>query len=141
MEKLINEAIALLDSGSTFIAIKDKIIIQSCGLGVKPIIEEMRDNQKVFKDAIIVDKIIGKAAALLLVLSGARFVYGRVMSKTAVEVLKHYQVDYQYGELVEVIQNRSHTGLCPLEDSVKDTMDPQCAYYLIEERIMKLMKK
>lgn len=94
-----------------------------------------------FSTAVLVaDTIIGKAAALLLILSGASFVYGTVMSQAAVQVLENAHIPYQYETLVDYIENRTGTGMCPLEDSVKEEDDPQRALPLIEARIAQLMQ-
>ena len=81
----------------------------------------------------------GKAAALLL--SNAAEVYGSVMSETAQEVLDTYQVPYSCGERVPFIQNRTRTGMCPLEDAVRDISDPAKGFDAIEARIAELMRK
>lgn len=123
-----------------FIAINENETYISDDIGVKPIITKLRQDQEYFKDFVIGDKIIGKAAALLLVLSKVKYVYGKIMSKAAVEVLQSNSIVFEYGEVVDFIQNRTNTGMCPLEDSVKDTCSPENAFVLIEERIKELMK-
>ena len=123
-----------------FIAINKNETYTSDDIGVKPIITKLRQDKEYFKDFVIGDKIIGKAAALLLVLSKVNYVYGKIMSKAAVEVLQSNSIVFEYGEIVDFIQNRTNTGMCPLEDSVKDTCSPENAFFLIEERIKELMK-
>lgn len=125
----------------SFVGLKGNEFITSKGIGVKPIIEQLRGNKKALRGYSIADKVIGKAAAMLLALSEVEFVYGAVMSETAIEVLKQHHIDYSYGECVAYIENRTHTGMCPLEDCVKDCGDVEAAFELIELRIAKLMKK
>lgn len=125
----------------SFVAVKGEALITSKGIGVKPIIEQLRGNQKALEGYTIVDKVIGKAAAMLLVLTNVEFVYGFVMSETAMEVLRQHHIDYDYNKKVAFIENRTHTGMCPLEDCVKDCEDERTAFGLIEARIVELMRK
>lgn len=62
------------------------IVYQASGKGVKPIVVPMRTDHLFFKEKFVADTIIGKAAALLLALSGARYVYGEIMSQAAIPV-------------------------------------------------------
>ena len=134
--------VELVKEGScTFASFDGKSYYEASGIGVKPIITPMRENMGFFKGREVADTIIGKAAAMLLVLSGARAVYGKVMSKSAVEVLTAHGIEFSYGTLVEYIENRSGDGMCPLEDSVKDEEDIHKAFIKIEKRIEELMKK
>lgn len=124
----------------TFAAFDGESYYEASGIGVKPIITPMRQNREFFKGKEVADTIIGKAAAMLLVLSGAKAVYGKVMSKGAVQVLKDHGIEISYETLVEYIENRAGNGMCPLEDSVKDEEDIHIAYNKIEKRIEELMK-
>ena len=136
------ELIELVKSGvCTFAADRAEGIYQAEGLGVRPIITPMREDLAFFRGCPVADTIIGKAAALLLVLSGASFVYGTLMSQAAVGALERAQIPYEYETLVPYIENRTGTGMCPLEDAVKDEDDPQKALPLIELRIALLMQQ
>lgn len=117
------------------------VYYQNVGIGVKPIITPMREDKAFFKDKYVGDRIVGKAAALLLILSGAKYVYGSVMSRGAVEILNKYNLDYSYDTLVEYIENRTKTGMCPLEQCVKECDDKDLAFDLIEQKINELMRK
>lgn len=109
------------------------------GIGVKPIITPMRKNRDYFKNKQVFDTIIGKAAAMLLVYSGVKTVYGTVMSKTAIAVFETYKIEYSYDVLVDYIQNREKNGLCPLEEAVYNENNLTEAYKKIEKKIEMLM--
>lgn len=68
LQEVIEEAKQLIkENVCTFVVIKDgKIIYQDKGNGVKPIIKLLETDSGLREDAIVVDKLIGKAAALLL---------------------------------------------------------------------------
>jgi len=110
------------------------------GIGVKPIISWLDSDKDFFNGAFVADKIIGKAAALLLVLGKAKMVYGLVMSETAIEVFEKNNIPYSFGEKVPFIENRTATGMCPLEQSVVEIFQPSDGYVAIKSTIKELMK-
>ena len=120
---------------------EQQIIYRASGIGVKPIISPMRDNRAFFRDKYVADTMVGKAAAMLLILSGARYVYGEMMSKSAVAVLEANGVALDYHQLVEYTKNRAGTGMCPLEQCVLEEKDPKAAWTKIENKIAQLMKQ
>ncbi len=137
LKKAINE---LNNSDYCCVAIKEDKVYYANGIGVKPIMQWLSQDEAFFENAVVADKIIGKAAALLLILSNVKAVYGRVMSDSAIEILTKYNVPYEYGEKVPNIVNRTNTGMCPLEQSVVDIDTPNEAYIAIKQKISELMK-
>lgn len=111
----------------------------SSDIGLKPIMTILRVDRLGLEDGVIADKVIGKAAALMLVLSKAKAIHGLLMSETAVVVLERYGIEYSYDELVPYIENRTQTGPCPLEMAVADIEEPEVAYDAIEKQIAILM--
>lgn len=101
-------------------------ISQSHGIG--PIINPMKKDLMFFKEAVVVDKVIGKATAMLLILSQVKYIYAYVLSEKAKEILDHYHIDYDYQKLVPYIINRTHDGMCPMEKTVYDLTDLNEAY-------------
>ncbi|NLA70365.1 MAG: DUF1893 domain-containing protein [Clostridiales bacterium] len=124
-----------------FAVFDGKNLIEGKGIGVKPIVTPMRENQEYFKGKEVYDTIIGKAAAMLLAYSGATSVYGEVMSEHAVNMLKQNGIKYQYETLVPYIKNREHDGMCPLEEAVRNEDNLENAFDLIEKCIAELMNK
>jgi zinc transport system ATP-binding protein len=72
------------------------------------------------------DKIIGRAAALLIVFLEIRKAKAGILSKPAIEALEHFGVKFEFAQLVERIQ-------CRTEDLLKDEFDPNRAYQLIRD--------
>jgi hypothetical protein len=130
----------LNEKASCVIIKNDTIIHSSKGPGVAPLISLYENEPEVLKGAFVVDKVIGKAAAMLAVLGGATKVYGLLMSKSAVEYLKKHNIPAEYSKCVDVISNRTGDGICPLEMTVKDIEDAQIAYQQLKETIRRLMK-
>ena len=80
------------------------------------------------------DKIVGRAAALMFALAGVAEVYAEVVSAAAVEVLGRHGIPCSWGEMVDVIVNRTGTGQCPMEEAVRGISDPPAALEAIRAR-------
>ncbi len=74
------------------------------------------------------DKLVGKAAALLLVRLGIRKLETDLLSDRAVPVLQAHRVSYRFGARVERLD-------CRTEELLADIDDPQQAHRLILARI------
>lgn len=109
--------------------------------GIGPILNPMKENQHFFEDAIVVDRVIGKATAMLLVLSKVQYVYAYVMSEKAKEILDMYHVEYGYEETVPYIINRTHDGMCPMEKTVYEMTDLDEAFEALKNKQKELMSK
>jgi len=101
-----------------------KIVYAANGRGVSPLLALYRNDPAKLKGSCVFDTIIGKAAAAILVLGGARAAYGEVMSAAARDYLARHNISAEYGALVDAITNRSGDGICPIEKSVLDAEDP-----------------
>ena len=133
-------ALAMVAAGEySCVAWKEELCYRASGMGVKPIITPMRTNKKFFQGLQVADTIIGKAAALLLALSGATYVHGCIMSRAAVAVFQRQGMAYEYDHLVDYIYNRQQNGLCPLEQSVLDVEEPEQAWDRLEAKLQELM--
>ena len=102
---------------------KNKIIHTSYGRGISPLLDISVNEPEKLKNAFVVDKIIGKAAAMILVSGGVKKVYGIVMSAGGHEYLEKHGIAAGYGERVEVIKNRDGSDMCPIEKSVLGFVD------------------
>jgi len=63
---------------------------------------------------VILDKVIGNAAALLCVIANCREVYSPLGSQLAVRTLDKYGIKYHFSETVPYIQQPSKE-MCPME--------------------------
>ena len=81
--------------------------------------------------AFVADKVVGKAAALLLVRGGAVEVYAELISEPALKVFEKHHVVCIHGEMVKNIENRDRSGICPMESAVLCTDDPAEAYEIL----------
>lgn len=67
------------------------------------------------RGACIADKVIGKAAASLLIKGGIKQVYADTISTPALNLLKEHGIPVTYAQEIHHIENRTKTGWCPLE--------------------------
>ena len=125
----------------SLLAIKDDFEYYSFESGIKPVMLPMRKDKNFFKDCLVVDKTIGKASASLLVLSGVKEIYALLMSKSAEEVLKKYNIPYHYDKLVDYIVNNTGDDMCPMEKTVKDIDDLEESFIALDEKLRSLMGK
>lgn len=123
-EDTLRSAVNLIREGTASCVVirENRIIRTSTGTGIAPVIELYEEGA--LKDASVVDKIVGKASAMVLALGGAKGCYGVTMSKTAEAYLKAHQVSAAWDSLVETIANRAGDGVCPMEQTVRELDDP-----------------
>ena len=77
---------------------------------------ELLDREPGFlKGASVADKVVGKAAAALMILGGVKELYADVISLPALTLLRDSAVKADSAEVVPYIKNRDQSGWCPLE--------------------------
>ena len=132
-----SKVVALLREGSyTCILCKPPLLLTSEKRGIVPLLEHWEAGR--LQDAFVADKIIGKAAAMLLVLGGAKGAYGEVMSEKARELLLAAGIEADYGQLTPYIINRRGDGLCPMEQAVSELSDPRDAPAALKAALQRL---
>lgn len=117
------------------------VVHMADGRGVSPLLALYSTDPAKMKHALVVDRIIGKAAAMILVLGGVSQVYGMVMSAAGREYLEQHGIRVQYGLCVDVISNRDQNGICPIEKSVLDIADPHTGLEAIKATMQALQAK
>ena len=107
MEKIID----LLHSGGYSCVIGNGTEIRTfTQRGVADLYDLFRQDPSFMKGACIADKVIGKAAAGLMVLGGIRQVYADVISQPALALLHNANIEVSYVRLVPFIENRDKSG-------------------------------
>ena len=90
------------------------------------------------RGAIVVDKVIGRAAAFIAIKGGACGVHGELLSAEARELLQKHGIPVTGGRTVPQILNRKLDGLCPLEASVQGIENPAAALRALRGRVSEL---
>lgn len=105
--------------------------------GVKPLVMWI-DSKTDLSGFSAVDKVVGKAAAMLYVILKVNHIYAEVMSEAAVKVFSKYGIESQSGIIIKEIRNRQNTGSCPMEIAVRSTEAPLDAYKAVKHTIISL---
>jgi len=135
--KDIEKAKLALTEGVSFSLVNGGSAFTSKEPGVIPVLRLLDNDKSLLTGASIADRVIGKAAAMLMALGGVKMVYGEVMSEPGYDALKRRGIGIDFGELVANISNKSKTGLCPIEQSCLGTDDPSEA----RERILSIISR
>lgn len=136
----LSELKETLNSGGYTLAVsKDETLLTSREKGIRPLLE-LALSKDDLSGAYAADRIVGKAAAMLYTIIKAKAVYAEVLSEKAAEVFEKYGIAYEYDTLTENIINRMGTGLCPMEDAVKDISQPEQALRAIDNKVKTLKK-
>ena len=126
------------DRRAECVIVKKGVLESRRGRGVMPLLDFYDQSPKQLSGAVVVDKVIGRAAAMIAIQGRARAVYGEIMSEDALELLNKHDVPAAYGQLVPRILNAKRDGLCPLEQSVAGIDDPARALAALRRRIAQL---
>jgi len=120
---------------------RGKIVFEDTRQGIAAALELLENNPQLLRGAIVVDKVVGKAAASLFILGKARFVYGLTLSRPAKSVLEGAGVSTGFLDIADVIKDRQKTGVCPIEQSVYDISSAEDALPAIKTCLAELRRK
>lgn len=105
--------------------------------GVADLYELLNREPDFLQGSSVADKVIGKAAAALMILGGVKEIYADVISEPALALLREAAVEVSFGQAVDHIINRIQTGWCPLETICYPIKSAQEILPLIREFIEK----
>ena len=139
MDALIAARQKILDGKAGCVIIKKgKIIHDENGRGIAPILDIYRQHPDKMKNAYLVDKVIGKAAAMVAICGKVKFVHAELICDSAVEILEKHHIDVTYTKRVKDILNRRRDGLCPMEKTVLNISDPATGVTALEAAVAKM---
>ena len=121
----------LKNGGYTCVAVKNGSTWFSTERGIHPLLDWLESPETPLNGAAVADKVIGKAAALLMVQGGVKKVYAAVISDPAVRVFADHGVALKADKRVPRIVNRRGDGLCPMESRIMDIDSPEEAYAIL----------
>lgn len=117
-----------LDDGRlTLLIMKDGEVIFSSKMdGMAPLLTAINTIEpSKLHGSIVADKMVGKAAALIICLFKAKEAQTHIMSQRAKKVLDKYAVKYSFEETVPELLNKAGTDICPFEKAVLAVDDPE----------------
>ena len=91
--------------------------------GVRDLEYLLDHDPEMLHGATIADKVIGKAAAAMVVVGGVKELYAEVLSKKAIPFLEEAGIAYTYGTLVDTIKEEG--GRCQLEKITAPASTPE----------------
>lgn len=91
--------------------------------GVRDLEYLLDHDPEMLHGATIADKVIGKAAAAMVVVGGVKELYAEVLSKKAIPFLKEAGIVYTYGTLVDTIKEEGDR--CQLEKITAPASTPE----------------
>lgn len=118
----------LISSASTIAVVSNGEVFTSHERGVKPLLHLLTEKKGFLKGASVADKVIGKAAALLMALGEIKEVHTLIISEPAIKVFEKHNIPCFYDKKVTHIVNRTGDGLCPMESLCLDVENPQEAF-------------
>ena len=130
----------LHNNNFSIVIVGENDVYTSTKHGVAPLLEILDGGNDVIKNSFVADKVVGKAAALLMVKGGVKEVYADIISSHALDVFEKYKIKTYYGNLVEYIINRDKTGMCPMEKAVLEVDEPNTAYDVLKKKIAEMRK-
>ena len=120
---LIAEMKSLVERGASCVVARDGVIVgKETGRGIKPILKLLDEGK--LAHALVVDKVIGRAAAAVCIAGNARRVHASIMGADAATLLKERGVEASADKMVPKILNRDLTDGCPMEQAVDGLDDP-----------------
>ena len=133
---LLAEMRAKIDAGAAVVVARGGVIVASeSGRGIDPLLR-LHDAGRL-AGAVVMDKVVGRAAAAICAAGGAKKVFALMAGRGAAELLAARGVPLQAEKTVDAILNRKQDGRCPMETAVSGIEDPQ----KMIEAIRKAMKK
>ena len=145
MEQAVASAVQLLREGqAACVVLRDGEIVRAeTGRGVAPMIRLYDDGalQGAYVGAYVVDKIVGKAAAMLMTLGGVSGCYALTVSRAALDWFVGHGIPVEYEVCAEYIVNRAGDGICPMEQTVKELTDATEALVALKQKIADLQKR
>lgn len=99
----------------SLVAVNADLVWSTSGRGIKPLFDFITQHPQMAQHASVADKVIGKAAALLAVYGGINAIFAELSTYQAQKICQENQIFFEAKQLVEAIENRDKTDLCPME--------------------------
>ena len=88
--------------------------------GVQDLLQLLLEEPERLRGAQVADKIIGRAAASLMVAGGVSEVHTNLISTPALQLLREADIPVSFDEEVPQILNRDRSGQCPIDSRLNE---------------------
>ncbi len=129
------------DEKCSCIICKKMVVRRFSGRGIGVLLKAYESCPQHMAESTVFDKIIGKAAALVLAHARVKRLYARVLSAKAIPILDRYGIKWEADFVTDSIINRMGTGLCPMEQCVVEIEDPETGIMFLKREILRLQHK
>lgn len=106
--------------------------------GVADLYDIYCHERSLLSGASIADKVVGKAAAAIMVLGGVSRLHADVISEPAAALLQNAGVELEAVNIVPHIINRTKTGWCPLESASRYLDKAEDIFPVIDDFVRKM---
>ncbi len=123
--------------GIVFAIVKEgEILFTSHKKGVQSFFDALEQRKiEEYKECSIADRVIGKAALLLAAYLGAKEIFTPLASKHAIKAAFDIGLDLKIEKAVPYIINREKDGMCPMEKTVLNILDPGEAFEALKNKL------
>lgn len=136
----MDDLVKILHQGSHSLVVSNGEVCTFDGRGVSDLYRLLKHSPDLLCGASLADRVVGKAAAALMLLGGVKEVYAEVVSQSAADLLDGSGLKLGYSQIVPNIINRTKTGLCPLETLCQDADTPHECLQQIDAFMKSLSK-
>lgn len=127
----------VVEQGQSSVSALNGVIVGiEAGKGLEPLFRLLESGK--LKGALVVDKVIGRAAAAILVAGGAKKVHAILMSEEAKAFLAAKGLEAEAEKLVPKILNQDLSAGCPMESAVQGLEDPEAMVQALKEKTASL---
>ena len=109
--------------------------------GIATLLQIVSEDTEMFRGASVVDKVVGKAAAALMIIGGVRELHALLISDGALSLLANTGIIVSYDKRTDHILNRDNTGWCPMEMACRNCRSAAECLTEINECINRLKNK
>ena len=121
---LLREMRTRIDAGVSVVVARGGVIVaEETGRGLDPLLK-LYDAGKL-RGAVVMDKVVGRAAAAICADGGAAKVCALLAGKGADAILEARGIPFEAAETVEKILNHKNTDSCPMEKAVAELDEPK----------------
>ena len=133
---------ALKTRGFSLVIVKDgRPIFESYSSGIIGLLQAVETHHEELKDSSVADKIVGRAAALLLAYCLVKEVYAVTVSNEGLRIFQENQVRIEYDSIVPKILDRDGKDICPFEKLSLSIASPQESYDKLKRCVEEMRKK
>lgn len=103
--------------------------------GVADLFKLVTETPELLKGAIVADKVVGKAAAALMIIGKIKELHTHVLSTPALSLLKNTNIKVSFDKPADQIRNRTNTGFCPMESLCLECNTAEECFDKIKEKL------